>query len=310
MGTWYKEQISDYRPQRASGEFMGKVVKELDPLTQSVKKTIPIHIFKPQNMGAIMCVDEKMLSGTYYLMVSNLITGKIAMMLASLKHTVMLEALKEFGSKVLEKVERVNCDMSPTIKKLCNDAFTKASIVVDKFHVIKHVVDAINTTRLNQKKKLKVETKASKSNVNSWTDIELLEKVKHLLYQAESELKEEQSQILNAVLEKFPAIKEAYELGQEIKKWYHKSNIGKLPWQIVKEREVWMIEMEKTKLKEFKQIRKMFDKHEEDINRFFEKGYTNSKAENLNARIQRFVSNNFGMRDKDFVCFRISVYFA
>jgi hypothetical protein len=29
-------------------------------------------------------------------------------------------------------------------------------------------------------------------------------------------------------------------------------------------------------------------------------GLTNAKAENLNGKIQRFVSSNFGVKDKDF----------
>jgi transposase len=71
-----------------------------------------------------------------------------------------------------------------------------------------------------------------------------------------------------------------------------------------------MIKLEKSKLKEFKIIRKMFDKHEDDINRFFENGASNAKAENLNARIQRFLTNNFGAKDRDFFFFRVQVYFA
>ena len=39
-------------------------------------------------------------------------------------------------------------------------------------------------------------------------------------------------------------------------------------------------------------------------------GHTNTKAERLNGKIQRFVSNNYGIKDKDFVLFRIAGYFS
>ena len=54
----------------------------------------------------------------------------------------------------------------------------------------------------------------------------------------------------------------------------------------------------------------MFDKHRDDIIRYFEKGLTNAKAENVNGKIQRFLANNYGTRDKDFFFYRLQVYFA
>jgi hypothetical protein len=47
-------------------------------------------------------------------------------------------------------------------------------------------------------------------------------------------------------------------------------------------------------------IRKMLIKHQENIINFFSDGLTNSKAENLNGKIQRFVANNYGLRNRDF----------
>ena len=54
----------------------------------------------------------------------------------------------------------------------------------------------------------------------------------------------------------------------------------------------------------------MFEKHRDDILRYFEKGLTNSKEENLNGKIQRFIANNYGTRDKDFFLYRVQIYFA
>ena len=38
-------------------------------------------------------------------------------------------------------------------------------------------------------------------------------------------------------------------------------------------------------------------------------GQTNAKAERLNGKIQRFISNNYGIKDKDFALYRIKKYF-
>ena len=54
----------------------------------------------------------------------------------------------------------------------------------------------------------------------------------------------------------------------------------------------------------------MIRKHEDEIINFFRNGMTNAKAERLNGKIQRFVSNNYGIKDKDFALYRIANYFS
>ncbi|MDR2287259.1 MAG: transposase, partial [Prevotellaceae bacterium] len=41
---------------------------------------------------------------------------------------------------------------------------------------------------------------------------------------------------------------------------------------------------------------------------YFRKGATNDKTECLNGKIQRFITNNYGLRDKDFFLYRIAGY--
>ena len=54
----------------------------------------------------------------------------------------------------------------------------------------------------------------------------------------------------------------------------------------------------------------MIRKHENEIVNFFICAQTNAKAERLNGKINRFIANNYGVRDKDFVLFRINGYFS
>ena len=54
----------------------------------------------------------------------------------------------------------------------------------------------------------------------------------------------------------------------------------------------------------------MIQKHEEEIMNYFKNPQTNAKAERLNGKIERFLSNNYGTRDLDFTLYRINGYFA
>ncbi|MDR1887038.1 MAG: transposase [Prevotellaceae bacterium] len=61
---------------------------------------------------------------------------------------------------------------------------------------------------------------------------------------------------------------------------------------------------------EFKSVVKMIRKHETEIINYFKHGLTNAKAENLNGKLQRFVSANYGLKDKDFFLYRTAGYFS
>ncbi|MCH8234124.1 MAG: transposase [Bacteroidetes bacterium] len=52
------------------------------------------------------------------------------------------------------------------------------------------------------------------------------------------------------------------------------------------------------------------EKHQTIITRYFENGYTNAIAENMNSKIQRFIMINQGTRDRDFFYFRSANYFS
>jgi transposase len=62
-------------------------------------------------------------------------------------------------------------------------------------------------------------------------------------------------------------------------------------------------------MSEFKSVVKMIRKHENEILNFFKSGITNAKAERLNGKIQRFVTNNYGIKHKDFCLYRMAGYF-
>ncbi len=310
LNAWYKVQLSDYFYQKEEGTYLSKTAVLVDSETAEIKKEVTIHIFKPENIGEYMCIDEKMIGKQYYIILSNLKSGKIAFLLGSMNPLIITNGLAQLGKNNLNKIYSISCDMSPMMKKLCKDNFPNAEIVIDKFHVIKHVMDAMNTVRLNIKKSLKEIEKTDVNNPYNWTDLEFLEKCKYLTYKLKSNLEPEQLILLEALLRKFPQLNEAHGYVQEIRQWYDRKNIGKHQWEIVRLKDIWMSKLEKSKIKEFKIIRKMFDKHDEDINRFFENGDSNAKAENLNSRIQRFLSNNFGLKDRDFFFFRTQIYFA
>jgi transposase len=101
-----------------------------------------------------------------------------------------------------------------------------------------------------------------------------------------------------------------YDLSQDFKKWYAKSNCCKNRRQITEGLYKWHKRVKEADLEEITSVIKMIRKHEYEILNFFSWGHTNAKAERLNGKIQRFISANYGMRDKDFALYRIAGYFS
>ena len=71
---------------------------------------------------------------------------------------------------------------------------------------------------------------------------------------------------------------------------------------------MWLEKLEE--VKQFEPASKMIQKHENQILNYFKNPQTNAKAERLNGKIERFLSNNYGTRDLDFTLYRIKGYFA
>ncbi len=307
---WYRDIISNYHQDKATGKFASGKVYEFDLETGEMHKEQVVHIVKPENVGASMCIDEKMISKRYSTILSNQESGKIALLIDSVKPGLVKQSLELLGKENIDKIQYINLDMSPTMKKICSDTIPEAVKIIDKFHVIKHIMEALNTVRLEIKQTLKQSKEPTKDNPNGWTDLELLEKSRYLLYKMWNTLNKESKLILEAVFKKYPELCQAYYLVQDIRNWYDKKNIGAAELKIENELDHWLTKARQSKIKAFKFIVKMLEKHRDDILRYFLKGQTNAKAENLNSKIQRFITNSYGTRDKDFFFYRTQIYFT
>ena len=77
---WYKDHLSDYYLDKATGKFAGHSVMDYDESTGEVKQEQLVHIVQPENIGANMCIDEKMINKHYTVILSNRETGQISLL--------------------------------------------------------------------------------------------------------------------------------------------------------------------------------------------------------------------------------------
>lgn len=311
----YRDHLSAYREDIREGKWQPEqLVALFDEQTGEILQEKPLYIFKPENIGEQMSIDDKQIGRDGYTILSNTQTGKIALMLESTSFREVTLALDTFEEEDLQKVKSVSSDMSPTYLKACKEKFTGAEIVIDKFHVMQHVYDAVSEVRLRLKKELAEKLTKGKGKTEQDREIlrelEQLRRSRHLLSQSDDKWSEAAKGLMRQLFERHPQLKSAYNLAQEFKSWYQLNE--KMPARIWIEKDLleWYDRIENSGLKEYKAVVRMIEKHQDQIINYFSCGHTNAKAERLNGKIQRFVSNNYGIKDKDFVLYRIAGYFS
>jgi Transposase and inactivated derivatives len=305
--------LSDYCSDKESEKWHPKYIEKVDASTGEKVRGKPLYVFKPENIGEMMSIDDKAIGHEGFTILSNAKTGKITMMLESCKSEEVAEAVSLFG-KDLRKVESISCDMAAGYLKVCSEQFPGTKVVIDKFHVMQYVYNVVLDVRTRIKKE--ISEKLSKGKTKTEEDKNILKKLdllKHCRYrltQSPDKWSESSKELMEQVFNYHKDLKIAYDLTQSFKQWYHINNRFKEKSQIIEELYKWYHKVINTDLDEFKSTIKMIRKHEYEILNFFSCGQTSARAERLNGKINRFLSNNYGIKDKDFALYRTAFYFS
>jgi transposase len=306
----YRFGLSNYETEKKAGTWGEKKVEQIDEDTGEIKGERTVFIAKPENVGENMCLDDKEINGKSFSILSDEKTGKIAFMIDSVRFYELKKGI-EFLGESIQKIRTLSCDMAPGYLKFSKEILPQAQTIVDKFHVMKYVYDAVQQVRLEIRKEVFLQMPKGQRKQKDellLSELEQLKKSKVPLSRSNDMWSLEQKILMNKLFESYPKLKEAYDLAQDFKKWYNKENINKGYLQINKELNEWLEKLEK--IKQFEPALKMIQKHENEILNYFKNPITNAKAERLNGKIERFLSNNYGTRDLDFTLYRIKGYFA
>lgn len=310
---WYRNYLSGY-PEAVESKQWGK-----DNFTGSDKREKLVPVLKPENFGEQMSVDEKMIDEEFYTVMTNRETGKIALLAETLQ-VKDLNNLLDKMEEVKTKVKTITADLSPTYEQFCEQSFPGALIVADKFHVVQHIVEAVQALRLRLKQEEIVKVPTTKKErrayekqtklINGESRIEMLTRSRYVLFKRSEDWTASQQKRANLLFETFSILKQCYELTQQIRKWLDKENVGKYEWQIEKQLIHWYDCAEQAKLPEVENLIRIIGSNEEKIMNYFKTGKTNAKAEAINSKIQRFITANYGVRDKDFFLYRLARYYS
>ncbi len=191
-----------------------------------------------------MAVDEKYINGEFYTLLTNGTTGKIALMAATTKTSLLNRVMPMFGDKLFN-VKILTRDLASNYEWFGRENFMNAAQVADKFHVVKHAFEALQDIRIYYRQKLltqrreayetykinkkanpalKFEFKEAKLS-NNETHRQLLARSQYLLYKKRNDFTPSQAQRAALLFNYYPDIEKAYELICQFRAWYSKDNI-------------------------------------------------------------------------------------
>ena len=278
-----------------------------------------------KNLGSNLSLDETAFSNgdLYTILTNKKAKGKKGALVAMVKGTkaeTVINILHKIPLKHRNKVKEVTLDMAGNMGLIVKKSFPNATLVIDRFHVQKLALDALQEIRIKHRwEALDAENDAieyarSKSLkytpkllINGDTLKQLLARSRYLLYKSSSKWTENQSERATVLFERYPDIEKAYKLCQNLS-WIFNNTKDKTSALIRLAK--WDEKVRQAGFKSFNTIARTMSIHYMNILNYFDNRSTNASAESFNAKIKAFRAQFRGVRNVDFFLFRLSTIFA
>jgi transposase len=283
------------------------------------------YLIFPENIIDSISIDEVSLSkGELYTIVTNKNSGcknnkSVIAIINGTDAKTIEEVLLKLPLEIRNKVKEISLDMAPNMALASRNCFTKSSLVIDRFHVVRLVCDAMQHLRTQLRwKVIKEENEAIKKAKeqgvkykpeilsNGDTLRELLVRSKYLLYKYEEDWTLNQKKRADLLFAKYPQLKQSYQLCISFRNIY-KCGTKQLA---IEKFTSWKTKVKELDIKEFNSVVNSIQHHFDNIMNFFNNRNTNANAESFNSKIKNFRANLRGVTDVKFFLFRLQKLFA
>lgn len=283
------------------------------------------YLIYPENITDKLSIDEVSLSkGELYTFVTNKNTNvknkkSVVAVINGTEAKVIQEVLEKIALDKRNMVREVTLDMARNMGLAVEKSFPKSKQVIDRFHAVRLVMDAMQHLRIKLRwEAIEEENKAIKQAKqrgekyypemlsNGDTIKELLVRSRYLLYTFEEDWTPNQAKRAAILFEKYPLLKQAYKLSLSFRNIYKCLSKEKALTQFID----WKKQVMDSKIEEFNTVVNSLEYHLDNILNFFTNRSTNANAESFNSKIKAFRANLRGVTDVKFFLFRLEKLFA
>ena len=234
-------------------------------------------------------IDETSKKGHNYITVAVDLKEKKVIFVVNGKDSSTVKAFAEdfaLHGGIPDKIGIVTCDMSLGFKKGINEKFKNAKMIIDKFHVIKHANEAVDSTR-------KAETKTNAA----------LKKTKYIWLKNEKNLTDSQKEKKESLMKLHLKTGRALMMREELQDIYESAGSRETAEARMNALCSWIMH---SRISEMKPFAKLIKNHFDEILNYFDCQYTNAILEGMNSIIQNIKRRARGFRNTEF--FKTMIY--
>ena len=276
------------------------------------------------NIGEKLSIDEVSLSdGELYTLLTNKRghgkNGTLVATINSTKSEDIINILQKITLSERLKVKEITLDMAKNMEAAVKSCFPNATLVTDRFHVVRLVQNALQHLRVklgwdaleqqNKEIKLAKEQKIKyiqKTFSNGDTPKQLLTRSRYILAKNPKNWTVNQQERAKILFENYPKLKEVHDHVIEFRNIYQVNEKSNARQKLLD----WMEKTPGLEVTEFNSVMHTIEYNFEQILNFFENRSTNASAESFNAKLKLFRANLRGVKDKSFFLFRLMKLFA
>jgi transposase len=283
------------------------------------------YLIYPENITDKLSIDELSLSrGELYTFVTNKSRGKrnrqsVVAVINGTEARSIQEVLDKIPIEKRKLVKEVTMDMARNMGLAAEKSFPNCKKVIDRFHVVRLVMDAMQHLRVKLRwkaiedeniaiKEAKALGKRHQPEVLSNGDTlkELLARSRYLLYKTPEEWTLNQQKRAAVLFNKYPTLETAHKLTLSFRSIYKNKEKEAARQQF----NDWKVTVMANEIDEFNTAVNSLEYHLDDILNFFDNRSTNANAESFNSKIKGFRANLRGVTDVKFFLFRLERLFA
>jgi transposase len=242
---------------------------------------------------SLLGVDEKsfMRGHSYVTVLYDLENTSVIDIAKNRKEESLEELLEKLSPETKQGVKAVVVDMWEAYRNAIHKLLPSADIVLDKFHIIKHLSNAVNKVRIEENKSLIKQ------------QVDLLKNTKFVWLKNKENMTEQQKDIFDELYNLGLKVATAWNLREFIKYLWTFSELKLAKWFFNK----WYQEVYKCNLPPMNKVAGMLKENIDDILNYLKYPITNALAEGINSKIQNIKTTARGFRS--FENYRIAILF-
>ena len=220
-------------------------------------------------------------------------------------------------------VKEIALDMANTMQNIAKWLFPTCLQVIDRFHVMKNVLEdmwalisknktEIKKAYLEEQEQAKKERRQPKHQryANTETKLELISRWRYQLLKRRKDWNLNQ-QLRCDCMELIPGFEEIVAMYKQIEKIFEIYDSKITVKQAKKEFDKWFTSVSKLDfITELQNAWRMVKNHIDRIVNYFNSRLTNGYAEGLNSRMQKIISNSKWFKDQDYMIYRMIKIFG